>query len=542
MINSSQRRGLLGAVAALVALVVVLQYRIDPLRRQPGIEPMNRGALGPIGKSGVALPFEYTLGAVAGFRQVIAGLLWVRADSFFHQGNYDAILPLVRIISWLDPNFLDVYSTGAWHIMYNFTDEYQRSDRRYLPAGMALLNEGIKNNRRVYDLYADAGWSNFDKIKNFDEAVRYYQQGLQTRNVDYHRLGHQLAHALERAGRIDDSLRQWEKNLQAHQRIANDPKESQDRRSRAQTGIKTAIKNLNLMKIRRVRRQDDVRPPFDVQFSARVVRLRPKVLQVSGQWNMLGAKNFDDQIWGPVDGARVEVRLQDYGYQMPQPREFSFDLDPSVTIMQDQMSSRGGKSIRRGGLYLVSSGMSMSPPTEAERAGLYAFTKNEAIAGLGVPLRAALAGKAPLSVEGKRQLVEVALPAEARLIDRDDPQAVAQLFEQVRADAELLQKLESAGYHVATRDYYSLGKFGREIDMTKDPKMYSFAKDRYELILWFNPRTAPEFVQDRVGWSGEGMTDKRYLDTSKPGLRMIRRVIVLSRDDILGTGRKVLAQ
>jgi hypothetical protein len=80
---------------------------------------------------------------VSGFRQVISGLLWVRADSFFHQGNYDAILPLIRIITWLDPNFLDVYSTGAWHIMYNFTDEQQRSDRRYIPLGLALLDEGL---------------------------------------------------------------------------------------------------------------------------------------------------------------------------------------------------------------------------------------------------------------------------------------------------------------------------------------------------------------------------------------------------------------
>jgi hypothetical protein len=104
------------------------------MRRQVAIEPANaRRALGSIGSNGATLPFEYSLGAISGFRQVIAGLLWVRADSFFHQGNYDAILPLIRIITWMDPNFLDVYATGTWHLTYNFTDEEQRSDRRYLP-------------------------------------------------------------------------------------------------------------------------------------------------------------------------------------------------------------------------------------------------------------------------------------------------------------------------------------------------------------------------------------------------------------------------
>src|SRR4029078_5210778 len=102
-----------GAVLVLIALVVLLQIRIDPLRRQPAVEPPKVRKAISTQLGGAARPFEYALGAVSGFRQVIAGLLWVRADSFFHQGNYDAILPLVRIITWLDPNFLDVYSTGA---------------------------------------------------------------------------------------------------------------------------------------------------------------------------------------------------------------------------------------------------------------------------------------------------------------------------------------------------------------------------------------------------------------------------------------------
>src|ERR671932_299656 len=104
MLRSSQRGLLAAALAGLVAVIVVLQAGVDPPRRPPAIEPQNfkKAISKQVGPS--TLPFEYTLGAVSGFRQVIAGLLWVRADSFFHQGNYDAILPLVRIITRLDPN------------------------------------------------------------------------------------------------------------------------------------------------------------------------------------------------------------------------------------------------------------------------------------------------------------------------------------------------------------------------------------------------------------------------------------------------------
>lgn len=519
--KSSQRGALIGTAVVLTGLAALLQRNLDrpDMRRQPGIEPPALGkGVGQIGNSGAALPFEYSLAAVSGFRQVVAGLLWVRADSFFHQGNYDAILPLVRIITWMDPNFLDVYSTGAWHMMYNFTDEGQRSDRRYLPAGIALLNEGIKANPDVYDMYFDAGWNNFDKIKNYDEAVRYYQDALKTRNPDYTRVGHGLAHALERSGRIDASIAQWEKVLADHKRVLADPKSDADRKNRAQTGIQSASKNLNIMKIRRVRRADDTKNPVDAQFSAKVVRIKPRVLEISGEWNLVGAKNFDEGLWGPVDGARVNARLHDYGYRMPAPQEFSFEVDKSLTIMQDDLSVRGGKQIKKGSLFIVSPGdFAVTTPPDADKQGMYSLASKEMPAGLGVPLQQALAGRAPLSAEGKRQLA--ALQAQGKTIDA----------------------MVKEGYHVAVKDYFTRGKFKREIDMSKDPKMYSFSKDRYELILSFNPRTAPEFVQDRYGWSGEGLTDKRYLDTTTvPGLRMLRLPIVLTREDIVGEGRAVI--
>jgi hypothetical protein len=293
MMTKSARAGLIGAAAALLGISALVQSQLDrpDMRRQVAIEPANaRKVFGGIGASGATLPFEYMLGAASGFRQVVAGLLWVRADSFFHQGNYDAILPLIRIITWLDPNFLDVYATGAWHLTYNFTDEQQRSDRRYLPAGNALLNEMIGNNPDLFDGYKEAGWLNFDKIKNYDESIRYYEAGLTKKNVDYTMVGHSLAHALERAGRVDDSIAQWERMVKAHRAILDDPKATEEQKGRAQQGLGSAEKNLNIMKIRRAARPFDTKNPVDAQFSVTVTRLRPKVLEVTGSWNWSGPK------------------------------------------------------------------------------------------------------------------------------------------------------------------------------------------------------------------------------------------------------------
>jgi hypothetical protein len=81
-------------------------------------------------------------------------------------------------------------------------------------------------------------------------------------------------------------------------------------------------------------------------------------------------------------------------------------------------------------------------------------------------------------------------------------------------------------------------KFRREIDMSKDPKMYPFTAKEYEVVVSFNPRYASPNIQDRIGWTGEGLTDKNYLDTSEPGVRKVTKVITLTREQILMLGSR----
>ena len=121
---------------------------------------------------------EFALGAFTGFREAIAGMLWVRTDEFFHNGDYEAIMPMIRIITWLDPHQIDVYETGAWHMDYNFTDSQERADKRYIPMSLALINEGIANNPGEPDLYADKAFVHyFRKIEDFPKSAQAFQDG-----------------------------------------------------------------------------------------------------------------------------------------------------------------------------------------------------------------------------------------------------------------------------------------------------------------------------------------------------------------------------
>jgi hypothetical protein len=109
-------------------------------------------------------------------------------------------------------------------------------------------------------------------------------------------------------------------------------------------------------------------------------------------------------------------------------------------------------------------------------------------------------------------------------------------------------------------------KFRREIDMSKDPKMYPFKAEEYEVEFIFEPRYASPNIQARIGSDGVGMYDARYLELAreKPdpvdvpqyakvsdALRRelanptrettyyrVRKVITLTRADILMLGQR----
>ena len=455
---TQSRRSLLLAIALLLFLpIAFLQSRIDPLHKQ--YEPTNAKGFNE-GTS--RLPIEFALGAFTGFREAVAGMLWVRTDEFFHNGDYEAIMPMIRIITWLDPHQIDVYETGAWHMDYNFTDSQERADKRYIPMSLALINEGIANNPGEPDLYADKAFVHyFRKIEDFPKSADAFHDGWNviqdqaqnlndSTNFDHAdkgvmTVGHGLAHAYEFSGNIPAALKQWNDCLALHRKLmaqkgGTDISEAQD--------LEIGQKQLRELQGRLKYRPIDTKIPVNMQFNPQLIRVAPKVFVFKGTLQAIGAQKFKletgARTFGPVDGCRVEIRLQDEGYKMPVIQNYTLNsvVDPNVTIMQDAVSVRGGK--------------------------------------IG-------------------------------------------------------------------------GDIGRKIDMSQDPTMYPFKAPRYTVMVWFspnNPNDAPIQVQDRIGWLGEGLGPQPYLVvttpatplpgdvTPIPGLRILEKTYTLTRDDILGKGRK----
>lgn len=356
--NTQARRVQMLVIALLLFIpVALLQRGIDPIyqKNYAPSQSFKQGAKN--------LPVEMALGAFTGFREAVAGMLWVRCDEFFHNGDYEAIMPLIRVITWLDPHQIDVYETGAWHMDYNFTDSAERSDRRYIPFSLSLLGEGIANNPDQPDLYADMAFVHyFRKLEDFPKSAQWFEKGwnvVRAKNLSdasdptqfdeadkgVMTVGHMLAHSYEFSGNIPAALDQWNKCLALHDDLIKQTKGN----ATEQMDKTIAEKQLYELQGRLKYRPIDTAKPLNMHFAPQLVRVAPKVFVLKGTLQAIGATQFKletgARTFGPVDGCRVEIRLQDEGYKLPVIGAYTLNssVDPSVTIMQDAVSVRGGK-------------------------------------------------------------------------------------------------------------------------------------------------------------------------------------------------------
>ncbi len=326
------------AQAALHAFVIFPRWKRDYAPKQAG-------------QSAAGLDPAQFLFALVGFKEFIAGILWVRADSFFEQGNYDAVLPIIRLVTWLDPHQIDVYATGMWHIAYNFTDTEQRSDRRYIPVALAFGAEGARNNPSTYELFFETGWLWYHKIDdNYENAVRWWEEAMKRKDMPPARKN-LLSPAYQRNGQIREALNLYYKLYdEAVERAKKD-------NAFGNLQIRDTIeRNIDTMLVRMVQRgwvaqqkgyydqgDYDTKPPFDVGFSVRATVEEPAVIRFQGTWNVL-----------PV-GTRIRVVLKDKdmpndqpgGMQWDQGTAVNLDVPVGLTFMQEQLFVRNRRFDKR---------------------------------------------------------------------------------------------------------------------------------------------------------------------------------------------------
>ncbi|MFA4015938.1 MAG: hypothetical protein RUDDFDWM_001039 [Candidatus Fervidibacterota bacterium] len=151
---------------------------------------------------------------LGGFRGVAAKMLWLKSDEYWHSGRWYSMLPIMRTITWLDPNFIQAWDIAGWHVAYNLRAEAKTEEQQdeYVRKGCEILEEGIRWNPKSWQLLFQLGWTHYDKSGNLEEAIKWFKLARPLEDWkpgDLPRTHHMIAHAYERLPDIPKALKTW---------------------------------------------------------------------------------------------------------------------------------------------------------------------------------------------------------------------------------------------------------------------------------------------------------------------------------------------
>jgi hypothetical protein len=254
---------------------------------------------------------QWLAGMLLGFRQAVADLMWIRVDQYFHEGRYDKIMPLCYIITTMDPSWIDVYTTGAWHMGYNF------GDRRLVPAAVAFDQRGVDNNPKNSDMRYELGWMEMTRGYQFAAAANAFRQANQ---LGLRPVGkrHAYPHALEAAGDVKGAIAAWAELER------EDPKDP------------VPPKWITLLGMRKDARKDLGKKPILAHMDVKITREGNRVLDIDGVTNL---PKFTKIFYDLRDSDWRERVQKSLNWQMEHYTLYSqtdTTLQPSMGIFQGQ--------------------------------------------------------------------------------------------------------------------------------------------------------------------------------------------------------------
>ena len=189
---------------ALVACVAATQALVDVAR--PAVNDEAGMAF-----SGTAVVIRSFAGQLRG---LLADILWLRVDEYAHRrrledgdinrADDEALMPLVRLITWLNPHYTDAYALGAQWLAFHFSRPRE---------AVAFYEEGIHNNPRAGDLLTGEAFVYWKVLHNTAAAAVRIEQAADLTDDDlarYQALWME-AHILVEGGDRAGAIRVWHK-------------------------------------------------------------------------------------------------------------------------------------------------------------------------------------------------------------------------------------------------------------------------------------------------------------------------------------------
>ncbi len=132
------------------------------------------------------------------------GILLGIGDYCWHEGFHFQLIRIQKACVELDPQFGEAYENAAWLLV-----SYNRKEE-----ALALLQRYLRENPNRYEPYYEIGWFYYHWQKQPAEAIPWLEKALRFPHPPI--IEHTLAHAYERAGRLEEALAVWENKLKRY--------------------------------------------------------------------------------------------------------------------------------------------------------------------------------------------------------------------------------------------------------------------------------------------------------------------------------------
>jgi hypothetical protein len=153
----------------IVALFAVMFPYTSWLATEKKNRDLGEAAIGQIDTGS----FMMKLFLLGGFRGIVADLLWLRAEEYKKDHDWDRLETTVELITKLQPHFLSIWTFQGWNLAYNVSVEWDAPEDKYtwIKQGIKFVQEGVKKNRRSPDLIWDTAWFYYHKLGFSDESI-----------------------------------------------------------------------------------------------------------------------------------------------------------------------------------------------------------------------------------------------------------------------------------------------------------------------------------------------------------------------------------
>ena len=155
-------------VGILVLFMAMFPYKPgSPRRRKPATSARPRSARSTPAASCSSC---FLLG---GFRGIAANVLWIRAEEFKQDQDWDRLKATVDLITKLQPHFLSIWTFQGWNLAYNVSVEWDAPEDKYewIKQGIKFVQEGVRKNQQSPDLIWDTAWFYYHKLGFSDESI-----------------------------------------------------------------------------------------------------------------------------------------------------------------------------------------------------------------------------------------------------------------------------------------------------------------------------------------------------------------------------------